>query len=164
MKEVVRTYGSMIIASMVALALIYIICLINYNGDSGILAIVGSITSKETSQILIDDNEMEEYRKYRNSQIEHVNFKDDLEIFVCEKYLVADCFVSDSGQVSPDKISIIEIRDVDNNSIMFQRENEKDYFYFVEPGIFRVYFSVSNNCGVLDYGSLFLPVNRKKGE
>lgn len=150
------------IAAMVGLSLIYIICFMEFKGNYGILAIIGDIASEQNSQILNNDNESEQYRNYKNSKISQLSLKDDIEINVGEKNLVTDCFVSDAGDIRTDCMEIIAIEDSQGQTCGLINENNEDYFYFEEPGIYRVYFSVSNDYGVKDYGSLYLPVNRKK--
>ncbi|MEE1028368.1 MAG: hypothetical protein UH211_06760 [Agathobacter sp.] len=162
MKEILKTYGSMVIAAMVGLSLIYIICFMEFKDNYGILAIIGDIASEQDSQILINDNESEQYRNYKNSKISQLTLRDDIEIKAGEKNPVTDCFISDAGDIRNDHMEIIAIEDSQGKNCELINENNKDYFYFEEPGIYRVYFSVSNDYGVKDYGSLYLPVNRKK--
>lgn len=158
MKEIIKTYGSCIIAAMISLSMIYLVCFARYGNSVGILAVIGNMISNSSNQIMTTDNETDAYKEYINTKIKSVELKDNLDIRTGEKILASECF---ENEILPQLLTILGVKNEEGIVKQPIHENGVDYFYFEEAGIYQIFFEIRNEKGAKDYGSLFIPVNKK---
>lgn len=161
MKEIIKNYGNSIIAGIIAISIISLIYIIPYNDGAGVFRAIGTIISGNSDDYLRDNYGTCTYEKYKENYINQIMIKDNIAIQTNRKLLASDFFDCKEAKFDSGSLNIIGVLGDNGESIQVLHENKVDYFYFEEPGIYRVFFAYSNAYGNKSYGSVFIPVNRE---
>ena len=148
MKEIMQTYGAMIIA-----ALIGIILLSSFSMVKGYIGEAFAV-----QEVLADDMANSSYDKYKIVALPKLSLRDNF-FYASTSYKISDLLYSTSNAQNLADMQAFEVFDMDGEVSNACMSEDGRVLKFTESGIYTLYVKVTCTNKMTDYLKVSIPVN-----
>lgn len=148
MKEIMQTYGAMIIA-----ALIGIILLSSFSMVKGYIGEAFAV-----QEVLADDMANSSYDKYKNVALPKLSLRDNF-FYASTSYKISDLLYPTSNAQNLADMQAFEVFDMDGEISNACMSEDGRVLKFTESGIYTLYVKVTCTNKMTDYLKVSIPVN-----
>lgn len=152
MKTIIKEYGSVVIAIVVAGVI--------FAALGRIHSSLTNLVSQQIAGRLIEDDgnpAFDEYRANGKIKVSYTN----VSAVEGEKSPVSRHFTAVSASGEDVTVTLCTIYDSNNTRVYTQFQDGKEYLYPEQPGIYRICYEAVDASGRRQYGTLKIPVQRK---
>lgn len=148
MKEIMQTYGAMIIAALIGIILL-----------SSFFMVKGYIGEAfAVKEVLADDMANSSYDKYKNVALPKLSLRDNF-FYASTSYKISDLLYSTSNAQNLAGMQAFEVFDMDGEVSNACMSEDGRVLKFTESGIYTLYVKVTCTNKMTDYLKVSIPVN-----
>lgn len=148
MKEIMQTYGAMIIAALVGIILLSSFSMVKGN--------IGEAFAVQ--EVLADDMTNSSYDKYKNVALPKLSLRDDF-FYASTSYKISDILYPASNAQNLADVQAFEVFDKEGEVSNACISEEGRVLNFPESGIYTLYVKVTCTNKMTDYLKVSIPVN-----
>lgn len=148
MKEIMQTYGSMIIAAAICVLLLV----------SFVIVGRGAADALKQEDVLADDYSNNSYNNYRNEMLPQIELSDG-EILYGEKVAVKSLFNVVTASENLSNIEVFAMADESGEFVSENLSNEGKSVTFPHAGIYELYIKIFSKNNIVTYAAVSIPVN-----
>ena len=148
MKEIMQTYGAMIIAALIGIILLSSFSMVKVHiGDAFAV-----------QEVLADDMANSSYDKYKNVALPKLSLRDDF-FNALTSYKISDLLYPTSNEQNLADIQAFEVFDMNGEVSNACMSEDGRVLKFTESGIYTLYVKVTCTNKMTDYLKVSIPVN-----
>lgn len=151
MKEILRQYGKMLIATIVGSVMITL--------AAGIMPQLSDAFNLAGKDKLNSSYVGDSYDSSRNNELPRIKYDSNKQLVCGSELLVEDYVYAQYKDGSKGECRVYAIIDSNGNECPINWEKGGRYFYFEEPGIYEVYVKTKGSSYRLSHARIKLPVN-----
>lgn len=144
MQEVIREYGTVVLAAIIGMGLLALIFGITVDGRRGLGEVAGGVMDVQTGQALKNGSSTVAYEACGDVTVDEIWFDSRNPMYSGERIRLDEHFFAIASDGSVLDLRVLGLRDSDGRSIEVVREDNADYATFAGPGIYRIYLRVES--------------------